>query len=238
MSATPPLIRSLWMMSSLRLVIFDVDGTLVDSEALIYLSFMRAYESMGLAAPAREDALNHVGITLDHIFPLLSPELDAEIHAGLATAYREAYHAIRKEQGDRASSPFFPGARAALDALKAQDWTLLAIATGKAKRGLDAMITGHGLEGYFQSAQSADGHPSKPHPSMIHTCLAETGVDAAQTVMIGDTTFDMDMGRAAGVKTIGVSWGHHPVERLNADIIIPSFAELLPAIDQLLGPQT
>jgi len=225
MSATPPLIRSLWMMSSLRLVIFDVDGTLVDSEALIYLSFMRAYESMGLAAPAREDALNHVGITLDHIFPL-------------ATAYREAYHAIHKEQGDRASSPFFPGARAALDALKAQDWTLLAIATGKAQRGLDAMITGHGLEGYFQSAQSADGHPSKPHPSMIHTCLAETGVVAAQTVMIGDTTFDMDMGRAAGVKTIGVSWGHHPVERLNADIIIPSFAELLPAIDQLLGPQT
>ncbi|MEL6641435.1 MAG: HAD-IA family hydrolase [Pseudomonadota bacterium] len=225
-------------MSNLRLVIFDVDGTLVDSEALIYMSFTRAYESLGLVAPPRKAALNHVGITLDHIFPLLSPELDADTHVRLAAAYRDAYFAIRQKQGDRASSPFFPGARETLDVLKAQDWTLLAIATGKAKRGLDAMIAGHGLEGYFLSAQSADDHPSKPHPSMIHTCLLETGVEATQTVMIGDTTFDMDMGRAAGVKTIGVGWGHHPVDRLKADMIVSSFAELLPAIDHVLGPQT
>lgn len=222
-------------MSSLRLVIFDVDGTLVDSQGLIYQSFVLAYEGLGLAAPARETALRYVGITLDAIFPMLSPELDAATHAKLAQGYRDAYHRIRTEQGSKATSPFFDGMREVLDTLKTQDWTLMAVATGKSQRGLDAMIVDHGLSSYFQSAQAADHHPSKPHPSMVMACLAETGADAANTVMIGDTTFDMDMGRAAGVKTIGVSWGHHPVDQLQADRIVHDVDALIPTIDDLLG---
>jgi phosphoglycolate phosphatase len=112
---------------------------------------------------------------------------------------------------------------------------MLAVATGKSKRGLDKLIESHGLEGYFLSQQVADFHPSKPHPAMVEACLAETGINAAQAVMIGDTTFDIDMGRAAGVKTIGVSWGYHPVETLNADTIIHSYDALLGAIDDLIG---
>lgn len=231
-------IRSLWKMSDLRLVIFDVDGTLVDSQELIVRCFTAAYKAQGLTAPTRAQALAFVGVSLDNIFPLLSPDLDSDTHAKLAQGYRDAYLTIRKDMGGAASSPFFAGARAALDQLKAQDWTLMAVATGKAKRGLDAMIAGHGLEGYFQSQQTADFHPSKPHPSMVQTCLADTGVDASQAVMIGDTTFDMEMGRAAGVKTIGVSWGYHPVEDLQADALIDSFDALIPTIDKLLGPQT
>ena len=234
----PPKILSLWTMSNLRLVIFDVDGTLVDSQAMIFQSFTAAYEGCGLPVPARAEVMQHVGISLDQIFPRLAPDLDSVMHARLAAKYRETYFAIRQQQGDKVSSPFFPGARDTLDALKAQDWTLLAVATGKAKRGLDGMINGHDLHGYFQSLQSADDHPSKPHPSMIETCLRDTGVDAENAVMIGDTTFDMDMGRAAGVKTIGVSWGHHPAAQLNADLIVDDFDALIPAIDQLLGPET
>lgn len=222
-------------MSDLRLVIFDVDGTLVDSQGLIYQSFVMAYEGQGLTPPARATALRYVGITLDAIFPMLSPELDADVHATLAARYRDAYHEIRSAQGSAATSPFFAGMRDVLDTLRAQDWTLLAVATGKSQRGLDAMIADHGLGSYFQSAQAADLHPSKPHPSMVMTCLAETGVDAGAAVMIGDTTYDMDMGRAAGVKTIGVSWGHHPVDELDADRIVHDVTALIPTIDEVLG---
>ncbi len=225
-------------MSELRLVIFDVDGTLVDSQGLIYQSFVAAYQSLDLAPPPRDRALRYVGITLDAIFPLLSPELESDAHANLAAAYREAYHHIRTTEGSQATSPFFAGMREVLDTFKSQDWTLMAVATGKSQRGLDALIADHALEGYFQSAQAADFHPSKPHPSMLLTCMTHTGVAPEKTVMIGDTTFDIDMGRDAGVKTIGVSWGHHPVAQLQADRIVEEPSMLLSAVDELLGPQT
>jgi phosphoglycolate phosphatase len=143
---------------------------------------------------------------------------------------------MRQKSGSAETSPFFAGMRDVLDQLKTQDWTLLAVATGKSKRGLDKLIEGHGLEGYFQSQQVADFHPSKPHPAMVEACLTECGVDAAQTVMIGDTTFDIDMGRSASVKTIGVSWGYHDTKLLNADRIVITPEAIIPAIDDLIGP--
>lgn len=97
------------------------------------------------------------------------------------------------------------------------------------------MIERHGLEGLFVSQQVADFHPSKPHPAMVLAALADTGVDASRAVMLGDTTYDMDMGRAAGVGTIGVSWGYHDAANLNADIVIDDFAALPAAIDKLTG---
>lgn len=225
-------------MSDLRLVIFDVDGTLVDSQDMIFAAFSFAYERAGLPIPERDHALGYVGMSLELIFPELSPELDTQTHQALAQGYRDAYFHIRETRGSAATSPFFPGARDALDALRAQDWTLLAVATGKSKRGLDKLIEGYGLQGVFQSQQTADHHPSKPHPAMVHAALSETGVPAEQAVMIGDTTFDMDMARAADVKTIGVSWGYHPSETLMADTVIDNFADLIPAIDRLLGART
>ncbi|MEL6682234.1 MAG: HAD-IA family hydrolase [Pseudomonadota bacterium] len=224
-------------MSDLRLVIFDVDGTLVDSQVMIYDAFCFAYEQAGLPVPDRAEALSYVGMSLETIFPAMSPEQNAATHATLIQGYRDAYFHIRQTRGSNATSPFFPGARQALDELHAQDWTLLGVATGKSTRGLDKLIEGHGLEGYFISRQTADDHPSKPSPSMINAILSDTGVDPNKAVMVGDTTFDMDMGRAAGVGTIGVSWGYHDAQTLQADILIHDFASLSDAIDQLTGCQ-
>ena len=150
-------------------------------------------------------------------------------------AYKDAFNDLRGPDGKAELSPMFSGAMDALQALHAQDNTLLAVATGKSKRGLDKMIERHGLEGLFVSQQVADFHPSKPHPAMVLQALADTGVDPKRAVMIGDTTYDMDMGRAGGVGTIGVSWGYHDVASLNADIVIDNFAALPAVIDQLTG---
>lgn len=221
-------------MTDLRLVIFDVDGTLVDSQDMIYAAFTFAYEGHGLAVPQRSVALSYVGMSLELIFPRLSPELDHATHAALAKGYRDAYFHIRETKGSVGTSPFFPGARAALEELRAQEWTLLAVATGKSKRGLDKLIEGHGLDGFFISQQTADQHPSKPHPSMIMAALTDAGVDPHRAVMVGDTSFDMDMARAAGVHSIGVTWGYHDPATLDADRLIGDFADLTRTVDALI----
>ena len=233
MSATPRWTRSTCLMTDLRLIIFDVDGTLVDSQDMIFAAFAHAYRGLDLPVPDRGAALSFVGMSLDQIFPRLSPTLDPATHLALAQGYRDAYQHIRATQGSNATSPFFPGARAALDTLRAQDWTLLAVATGKSKRGLDKLVAGHELDGYFQSMQTADHHPSKPHPAMVRSALAEAGVSASDAVMIGDTTYDLEMAAAAGVPSIGVTWGYHSRRSLEAFepvAVINDFAELVPAL--------
>lgn len=223
-------------MSDLRLVIFDVDGTLVDSQGDIVGSMSRAFAALGKPAPARENVLSIVGLSLDVAMQRLAPEASLGEQIDLVDAYKQAYQDLRAAKGSVESSPLYPGARQVLDALRAQSYTLLGVATGKSRRGLDSLIAGHALEGFFVTEQVADHHPSKPHPSMIEAAMAETGVDAAQTAMIGDTSFDMSMARAAGVRGIGVSWGYHGREKLaDAEIIIDRFEELLPVLDQMLG---
>lgn len=222
-------------MSELRLVIFDVDGTLVDSQGDIHAAMTAACASEGLHAPDRGAVLSVVGLSLPEVFATLLPDSDGAAQARMVEAYKDAYATMRASAPVSQTSPLFPGALAVLDALAADPWTLLAIATGKSKRGLDKLIEGHGLQGRFISTQVSDFHPSKPHPSMIETCLAETGVDASRAVMVGDTRFDMDMARAAGVASVGVSWGYHPVETLGADCLIDSFADLPSAIDTLIA---
>jgi phosphoglycolate phosphatase len=133
-------------------------------------------------------------------------------------------------------APLYPGARAAVERLAAEPGTLLGIATGKARRGLDHLLLAHDLGRYFATAQTADRHPSKPDPSMLLAALAETGAGAGEAVMIGDTAFDVAMGRAAGMATIGVAWGYHPRERLRdagADMIVESFDALDDALQRL-----
>lgn len=197
-----------------RLVIFDVDGTLVDSQAAIVGAMTAAFAAENLAAPDRSEILAIVGLSLDHAVFRLAPDRDGGVRARLVDGYKDAYHAHRMANGAAAGSPLYPGARDMLAALAAQDDVLLGVATGKSRRGLDALIEAHGFERVFVTRQVADDHPSKPHPSMILAALSETGVLAGDAVMIGDTSFDMDMAAAAGVAGIGVAWGYHAPELL------------------------
>lgn len=218
----------------LRLVIFDVDGTLVDSQGDILAAMGRAFEAVGARAPTRGDILSIVGLSLDVAIPRLAPELPAEAHRQMIEGYKAAYMDLRAVNGVAQSSPLYPHAREVLEALQAQPETLLGVATGKSRRGLDKLIDGHGLQGVFVTQQVADFHPSKPHPAMIHTALAETGVEARDAVMIGDTSFDMDMAQAAGVRAIGVDWGYHGRGRLGAaERILSDFRELPGALNEI-----
>jgi len=220
----------------MKLVIFDVDGTLVDSLRDILASMAAAFTGQGLAVPSDDTIKGIVGLSLPVAMDRLAPPgVDAAGLEALVAGYKAAYAALRVQNG-AAGSPLFPGALAALDRLAADPGVRLAVATGKSRRGLDGLIAAHGLEGRFASTQVADDHPSKPDPSMVLACLRETGIAAGDAVMVGDTDFDIDMGRAAGVRTVGVQWGYHPVERLaRADLLIDRFAALDAALARLWG---
>lgn len=208
-----------------KLVIFDVDGTLIDSQAHIVGAMNAAFDAVGLPRPARAETLSIVGLSLPVAMGVLAPE-HPDKGAALVEAYKDSF--MTKREGG-AVSPLYPGARAVLDALSARDDTILAIATGKSRRGLRHVLAQHDLAGYFLTMQVADDHPSKPHPSMIETCLRETGIDASAAAIIGDTRFDMEMGVAAGVRAIGVAWGYHPVAELHAagaEQVLSHFDEL------------
>ena len=222
------------MSAPLRLVIFDVDGTLVDSQGDIITALGEAFHAARLTPPDRATMLGIVGLSLDVAMERLAPEAQADTHAVMVRAYKDAYMSLRQKTGAAQSSPLYPGARAALEALHAQDEVVLGIATGKSMRGLDKLLDGHGLRHLFVTRQVSDHHPSKPHPSMIETALSETGVAPENAVMIGDTSFDMEMARAAGVPGIGVSWGYHSPEALGAAVtILEDFRALPGVLDQL-----
>ncbi len=203
-------------MSDLRLVIFDVDGTLVDSQADILAAMGHAFGEVGEPAPSRDDILGIVGLSLEVAIPRLAPALSPATHAEMVDGYKNSYVKLRAASGAAQSSPLYPNVRTVLDQLHSVPETLLGVATGKSRRGLDKLLDGHGLRSYFVTQQVSDHHPSKPHPSMIETALSETGVDPQNAVMVGDTSFDMEMARAAGIAAVGVSWGYHPIGDLGA----------------------
>ncbi len=221
-------------MSDLALVVFDVDGTLVDSQHHILAAMRFAFGSAGLPLPERETALGVVGLSLPQAMAALVPHLGpAEVEA-LVAHYRTSF--IEQRAGIDGVPPLYPGARAALERLAAQPATLIGVATGKARRGLDHILAAHGLAHLVTTAQTADDHPSKPHPSMLIAALSATGVEPSRAVMVGDTEFDVAMGRAAGMATIGVAWGYHRPERLRdagADAVIESFDALDAALATL-----
>ncbi len=221
------------MSAPLRLVLFDVDGTLVDSQGSIVAAMTASFNALSLPVPDRQAILSIVGLSLPIAISELANEHATEVQQRLVDSYKQAYHAHRVAQG-AASSPLYPGAREVIEALHAIPEVLLGVATGKSQRGLDALIEAHGLERYFVTRQVADHHPSKPHPSMIETACAETGVGAGNTVMIGDTRFDMDMARAAGVPGIGVTWGYHDRSALeSATRIIETFDQLPNVLNEI-----
>ena len=219
----------------LRLVIFDVDGTLIDSQDYILAAMTRAFATAGLPAPAAQATLGIVGLSLPEAMDVLIPDLAATDRDRLVQLYKDSFRAIREESGGEAHSPFYPGARAALDRLDSAGY-LMSIATGKARRGLNHMLDSHGLAPLFVGTQTADDAPSKPHPGMVLNCLAATGVEACDAVVVGDTEYDMAMARAAGVRALGVGWGYHPEDRLargGAERILADFAALDAALDAI-----
>lgn len=221
------------MTAQLRLVVFDVDGTLVDSQAEIIGAMTDAFASLELPRPDRASVLEIVGLSLPHAMARLMPEADLRTRDRLVEAYRAAYAARRIASGD-SHSPLFAGAREAIETLSAAPETLLGIATGKSRRGLDHLLDLHGLRHHFVTCQVADDHPSKPNPAMLTQALFETGVEADAAVMIGDTVHDLQMARAAGVPFVGVTWGYHTAGRLAAaDILIDSFDALPMALERL-----
>jgi phosphoglycolate phosphatase len=196
---------------TLRLAIFDCDGTLVDSQHSIVAAMQGAFSAASLPCPERATCLSVVGLSITEAMAELLPDADDAFHRMMGAQYKSAFQALRAK--GEVQEPLYDGIADLLDALEADGW-LLAVATGKSDRGLRLVLEHHGLFDRFVSLQTADRHPSKPHPSMIHQALADAGVEAANAVMIGDTSFDMVMAQAAQVRGLGVSWGYHTVDML------------------------
>jgi phosphoglycolate phosphatase len=212
------------------LVLFDIDGTLVDSQAHIVAAMERAHEAEGLACPPRGEVLAVVGLSLPEAMARLHPGASEPVRDRLVASYRAAFAGLRAQ----VLSPLYPGVAGALDRMAGDPRLVLGAATGKSRRGLDAVLSAHGLAGHFRTLQTADDHPSKPHPSMILTALARTGTAPGRAVMVGDTGFDLDMARAAGVRAIAVTWGYHPAERLaGADHVVGDVAALEAVVEAL-----
>jgi len=194
-----------------RLAIFDCDGTLVDSQGVICRATVDCFAGAGRVPPPDADTRRIVGLSLHEAMAALLPDEASATHADLAERYKAAFLELRRT--DQVSEEMFADMAELMAALEEDGW-LLGVATGKSDRGLGLCLDGHGIRRRFVTLQTADRHPSKPHPSMILAAMAEAGAGPETTVMIGDTSYDMEMARAAGVTAIGVSWGYHEPQEL------------------------
>jgi phosphoglycolate phosphatase len=208
------------------LALFDCDGTLVDSQANICVAMEHAFDALLLAPPPRDRIRRIVGLSVFEAATALIPDATEAVRMDLADQYKAAFLKLR-EKG-LIEEPLYDGMAALLCELNAGGW-MLGVATGKSDRGLKNCLAHHGVTDLFVTLQTADRHPSKPHPAMVHTAISDAGSTPKRTAMIGDTTYDIHMGRAAGCRTIGVSWGYQPVEELRAagaDAIAQNMGEL------------
>lgn len=196
-----------------RLAVFDCDGTLVDSGATIYAALAETFRDNGLDVPPPQVCRRVIGLSLIEAMAGLLPDASPADHVRLAEDYKR--HFVSMRFAGEAEEPLFEGVIELLDALERDGW-LLAVATGKSDRGLRHCLDAHDIHARFVSLQTADRHPSKPHPSMVRQAMAEAGAAAASTVVVGDTSFDMAMAVAAGAAPIGAGWGYHDAHELVA----------------------
>jgi phosphoglycolate phosphatase len=212
---------------ALSLIIFDVDGTLIDSQDLLHRVHVMAFREHGLEPPEREAILRLVGISLSPMMQALAgPAAPVD---SLVESYKRHFNAEVARDGFL--EPLYPGAAEALQRLANRPGTLLGIATGKSRRGIDRLLDHFYWRDLFATIQTADDAPSKPHPGMVLQAIDEAGATPADTVLVGDTSYDMEMACAAGARAIGVAWGYHPPEallRAGATQVIGHFDELDP----------
>lgn len=190
----------------MKLAVFDCDGTMVDGQASICDAMEAAFAETGLPSPDRNAVRRAVGLSLVQAARRLVPEADDTICLAITDAYKRAFRKARED--GKLSQPLYAGIPELLGELRDRGWQL-GVATGMSDRGLTHCLASHGLDGHFVTLQTADHHPSKPHPAMLEAALFEAAVQPAEAVMIGDTTFDMEMACASGVRAVGVEWGYH-----------------------------
>ncbi len=190
-----------------KLIIFDCDGTIVDSEKLIVTAMITAFEAQSLSPPASADIRRIIGLSLPLAVEMLLNESNPDLIAKVSNGYKEAYSDLRDQKGH--PEPMFDGALELIRKLNSTDHYILGIATGKSMRGVERLLDRFELAHVFQTIQTSDNAPSKPNPAMLHQAMTETGIEKQNAVMIGDTTFDMEMALNARVPAIGVTWGHH-----------------------------
>ena len=220
----------------IKLCVFDCDGTLIDSEHSIVSCMGSAFAAHGLVEPTAASIRNVVGLALTPAVARLLPESDSEAHERVAESYRDAFTRLR--QGGTVHEPLYPGVVEALEAIEAAGW-LLGVATGKSYRGLIATLTGHGLHQRFVTLQTADTAASKPHPEMMLRAMDEAGAEPEATVMVGDTTYDMEMARNARAFAVGVAWGYHEEQHLwdaGAHAVIGDCADLPAVVERIANP--
>ena len=201
------------MSEPLRLAVFDLDGTLVDSRANIIRAVEEVARILKVDCPHVSVIPRVIGLSLDVALARLFPDVDPDVHKELEDEYRRTFVKMRTLPGY--DEPLFAGAAAVLTQLVSEGF-LLGIATDKARRGVNHVLDRHGLHDHFVTIQTVDTCQGKPHPDMVLKAMAETGTDPVNTVMIGDTTFDIEMARAAKARALGVAWGNHPVAELAA----------------------
>ncbi len=219
------------------IVIFDWDGTLCDSIDHIVEAMQSAAAERGVSVPTEPAVRDIVGLGLPQAILQLFPALDDEARQQLSAAYSRLYVAL-----DRGPAPLYPGALETLHALRDRGLEL-AVATGKSRRGLNRVLAGLGLEGFFDSTRCADETSSKPHPLMLHEILQERAKPVEEALMVGDTEFDLAMAGNAGIGSVGVSFGVHSVPRLQAHdplAIVDTLPELLdlPELQSPAGDKT
>lgn len=221
------------MIDGPRLVLFDCDGTLVDSQFAIVEAMTVAFQSHDLVPPKAADVRRLVGLPLGEVIARLAPE-DGPL-LSMVEIYKQTFRENRL--AGRFEEPLFPGVREALEALTGAG-CVLGVATGKSRRGLDSVLDRHDLAGFFVTLQTADDGPGKPSPHMVQRALRETGADRWNTVVVGDTAFDMLMAKAAGAGAVGVTWGYHVATDLldaGADRLTDTFAAVPVAVGELMG---
>ena len=218
----------------MRLAVFDCDGTLVDGQADVCWAMDRAFARAGLPAPDVSAVRRIVGLSLPAAVRSLAPDLTEDQNRAVTEFYRSSFRA-RRDEG-LIDEPLYDGIAELLHALHGAGWAL-AVATGKSDRGLTACLKAHGITDLFVSLQTADRHPSKPHPAMLEAALLEAGARRDEAVMIGDTSFDMLMARSIGVAAIGVGWGYHDAAELRASgagRVVETTAALGAALEETL----
>lgn len=220
----------------IKLCVFDCDGTLIDSQHSIVDCMTSAFAAHGLPEPTPASIRHIVGLALAPAVARLLPQSAPDAHARVAQSYRDAFANLRRNGTVR--EPLYPGVLEAMEAIESAGW-LMGVATGKSRQGLMATLTGHGLHERFVTLQTADTAASKPHPDMMLRAMDEVGADPSTTVMVGDTTYDMQMARNAGARAVGVAWGYHDEEHLwdtGAHAVISDFADLPAVVEQVTGP--